>query len=375
MINKNFRYTFLAFATGIVFVMLSAALNLSGVQIIIFILLPVFSAWLGYQADKKLEKISQQAYEDLEEEKRIRTQAQFYLNEIATGNLDVEIAEEKVMGNIFSSLETLRENLLKSRHDERQRQADDEKRNWATEGLAQFGEIIRKSGSDVKTLSENIISSLIKYLAANQGGVFILNEEYEEKHFLELTACYAFDRKKYLQKDILPGEGLVGACFMEKKTIYITKVPKDYIRITSGLGDENPRSLLIVPLVLNEKVLGVLELASFKPFDKHQISFVEKIAESIASSITSVMINTRTALLLERSQQQTEEMKAQEEEMRQNNEELMATQEEMERKAQELEMIQKNLLQKNEKLVHAAREMSMVENNLRTNIEKLKNDL
>lgn len=211
---------------------------------------------------------------------------------------------------------------------------EDKKRNWATEGLAKFGEILR-ADKDIDKLSESIVSNLVKYLNANQGWMFIYNDQNQEDLHLELKGCYAFDKKKFLQKKILLGEGLVGQCFYEKATIFITDIPQDYVSITSGLGDSNPTSLLIVPLMINEKVEGVIELASFKKFEDFEIQFVEKLAESIASSIIGVKVNERTKVLLGISQQQTEEMRAQEEEMRQNMEELQATQEEMFRKESE----------------------------------------
>jgi putative methionine-R-sulfoxide reductase with GAF domain len=208
----------------------------------------------------------------------------------------------------------------------------EQKRVWATQGLANFGDLIRTSSHDVKTLSQEVIIFLVKYLKANQGGIFIVNDEEENNHFLELKAAYAFERKKYLTKQIGLGEGLVGQAYLEKETIHLRKIPQHYIHITSGLGGANPATLILVPVKTEEHVLGVIELASFKHFEQHEIEFCEKIAETFASTLAAVKINERTRQLLEQSQEQSEEMRAQEEEMRQNMEEMQATQEEMARK-------------------------------------------
>ncbi|MBK6267122.1 GAF domain-containing protein [Marivirga sp. S37H4] len=248
----------------------------------------------------------------------------YFAENIGNGKYDSDyepLSENDVLGN---ALINMRGNLKRVAE-------EDKKRNWTTEGLAMFGDILRRNNDNISRLSDEIISSLVKYTKSNQGGLFIINRENEEDAFLELTACYAWDKKKYLEQKIYEGEGLTGQAWLESETIYMTEVPQDYVMITSGLGEANPNSLLIVPLKVNEETYGVIELASFNEYEEHEREFVEKIAENIASTISSVKINERTSKLLNESREMTEQMRSQEEEMRQNMEELQATQEEMER--------------------------------------------
>jgi len=256
---------------------------------------------------------------------------------IGKGIYDTEIpllSEKDMLGK---SLIDMRDSLKNAHLEDEKRKADDIRRTWANEGFAQFGEILRQNNNDLQVLCDTVIRSIVKYIEANQGGMFLWNEEEKNDQFFELVSTFAWDRKKYITKRIEKGEGLVGACAMEKETILLTEVPEDYVAITSGLGSANPRCVLLVPLKHEEKILGVIELASFKLIEAHQMDFLEKIAESIASTISAVRINARTKYLLEQSQQQAEEMAAQEEEMRQNMEELQATQEEAARKSGEIE--------------------------------------
>lgn len=262
------------------------------------------------------------------------TKTSYFAKEIGEGNLEAKyeaLSQKDVLGN---SLLTMRKSLVDAAEEDGRRAIEDEKRNWATQGQAKFGELLRENQNSIEELSDVILSSLVKYTGSNQGSLFILNEEDSK---LELMAGYAWDRKKYSEKEVVLGEGLVGRCWQEAESIYMTDIPQNYINITSGLGDANPTSLLIVPMLVEDEVHGVIELASFKEYEPYQIQFVEELAESIAATINSQKVNLRTSALLEESQEMSEQLRAQEEEMRQNMEELQATQEEMERKFEEFE--------------------------------------
>lgn len=259
------------------------------------------------------------------------TSATEFVREIEQGNLDVSIGTNASESELKTSLGNMRDRMKKYSLTEKQR-------NWVNEGLAKFVQILRSANNEgTQSLADNIIRSLVVYLNANQGGLFALNDDNANDPYLELEACYAYDRKKFFEKRIALGEGLAGQVVLEKSTLYLTDVPKDFVKITSGLGEALPRNILLVPLKLDEKVHGVVEIASFQPFESYVIEFVERLGESIASAIAAVKNNERTKTLLKETQLQTEQLKAQEEEVRQNLEELSATQEAMQRAMSEVE--------------------------------------
>lgn len=210
-------------------------------------------------------------------------------------------------------------------------------------------EIIRDHSESIEDLSFETIRGLVKYMNANQGGMFLQNEEPDEfgDIYFELTAMYAYDRKKYMTRKIKYGEGLVGICAIEKDYIYLTQLPEDYINITSGLGDSTPTGLILVPIKTEENVLGVIEIASFNIFKKHEIEFLQRVADSLAITLSTVRNNSKTEKLLIQTKEQAEELKAQEEEMRQNLEELKATQDDMSRKEIQLEEEKHKIKQEN----------------------------
>ncbi len=259
-----------------------------------------------------------------------------FANEIAKGNLDAEfekLSDNDVMG---VALLNMRASLQKAQQEEIVRQEEVKVQNWTSQGVAHFAGLLRQNNDNIIALSYNIIKNLSDFINANQGAIFLLNDNNPDDPYFEIAAAMAYDRQKLIEAKFRVGEGLVGRAVHEKLTIYLTKLPKNYISITSGLGDAPPSSLLLVPLIHDNIVLGVIELASFEQFKPHEIHFVELVAESIAATLLNVRINARTEQLLQESMKQKEELAAQEEEMRQNLEELAATQEEAARKQHEM---------------------------------------
>jgi HAMP domain-containing protein/rubrerythrin len=245
-----------------------------------------------------------------------------FADQIGQGNLDAQfntLSEDDELGN---SLLSMRQSLKKARLEEENRQLENKRRNWVAEGQTLISEVMRGTGEDLKIISHRIISTLVRYLDANQGGIFILNDDKPDDLYIELMASFAYNRSRFHQKKIGLGEGVIGACFLEKQSIYMTKLPQDYIEIRSGLGTANPSSLLVVPLKMEQMVIGVIEIASFNLLQEHEIEFIEKVSESISSSLFTSKANKKTEQLLEMFRKQAEEKAAREEEIRKNLEEL-----------------------------------------------------
>jgi methyl-accepting chemotaxis protein len=257
---------------------------------------------------------------------------------IGNGELDAKfelLSEEDKLGQ---SLVQMQQNLAEAKNEEAARREEDKKHRWINEGVAMFADVLRQNNDNIKKLSFELMRKLVDYMRVHQGAIFVIDEgdSQEKDIYFETTCTIAFDRRQYTKNRIKMGEDLVGRCAHERKKIYLREVPENYINITSGMGEARPQVILIVPAILNDKVYAVIELASFHEIDEYQINFMEKISESIASTIANVKVSERTQILLKESQHQREELSSQEEEMRQNLEELQTTQEEAARREFEL---------------------------------------
>jgi PAS domain-containing protein len=263
-----------------------------------------------------------------------------FAENIGSGKLSVEF-KSKGNGDILgNSLIKMREGLVKADEEAKLRKMEDEKQSWIERSVANFGKELRNEHGDTKSFYNNIIRIIVRDLEVNQAALYLINDNDESNKFFEVVACMAWGREKMQKKTFMLEEGLLGACYFEREPIVLTEIPEDYVSITSGLGGANPKVLMLVPLIYNENVIGVVEVASFKVLEDHKKTYLLHVSEIFASTLVSIRVNARTNELLSISQMQAEEMAAQEEEMRQNLEELHATQEEMKRKTQKAELMQ-----------------------------------
>jgi PAS domain S-box-containing protein len=224
-----------------------------------------------------------------------------------------------------------------------QKAKEEEKiRSWQMNGVNQLGTILRSS-ADISANYQKVLSYIINYLSGNQGGLFVIEKDAEDKAYLDMKTCYAYERHKQIKKQLDINEGLIGQCVLEKDTIYLEEIPENYVHITSGLGLATPRSIVIAPLKNAEEVVGVIEVACFKTLQKHEREFLNQAAEIIGAAILSFQRSAYTTKMLDESRQLAEDLRSQQEEVRQNLEELEATQEHLTREGKEREKLQLEL--------------------------------
>jgi len=237
--------------------------------------------------------------------------------------------------SFMQAISKLKQHLDKLASEESDWKEQELKRNWMNQGVAKFSDIMRQSNRSMGEIANELLRQLIKYTDCNQGGIFV--RENTDDEFLTMIASYAYDRQKFPDKKCSLEDGLIAAVYHEKAPLFMTDIPEEYLAIRSGMGEASPRCLFLVPLICDENVLGIIELASFNVLDEHKQKFIEKIAESFASTLSASHLNNTTVKLLEKAQKQAEQLKTQEEELRQSIEEMQTQQEEMETKQHELE--------------------------------------
>jgi PAS domain-containing protein len=270
-----------------------------------------------YELGEKVNQISGR-FNDLAE----------FANGLANDNFSQVYPKSFIDDKIGEALILINDKLNEAMYNENIRKKEDKLRDWESEGLSRFVNILQRNRENLDELCYELISNLVEYLNADLGALFFINADDPEDIYFEQMATYAFEQRRLVQKKIYPEQGLIGRIFNEKETIYLSEVPKGYITIKSGLGEGDPKNLLIVPLLINKEVYGAIEIASFNLIKGFQIEFIEKIGENIASTINNVLVNTKTKELLQQSRKQSELLSSQEEEMRRNILELQNIQKE-----------------------------------------------
>ncbi len=230
-----------------------------------------------------------------------------------------------------------------------------QEQDWLKTNVARFTRMLQGQ-RDLLTVARQILNELAPLVNAHHGA-FYMTETDDEGPILRLFASYAYQERKSVSNSWRFGQGLVGQAALEGKRIVLTKVPADYIQISSALGEAPPHAIVVVPILFEGEVKGVIELASFEKFSGIQLAFLDQMLESLGIVIATIEATMRTDELLRQSQSLTEELRSQQEELQQTNEELeekavQLTEQkaEVEKKNKQVELARQELEEKAEQL-------------------------
>ncbi len=256
--------------------------------------------------------------------------------------------------------------------------------DWLNTNLARISALMQGQ-RDLAAVSRMIMSEISPLVGAQHGAFFLSESENGSEPELRLIASYGYKQRKTVSNRFKAGEGLVGQAALERKSILITDAPADYVKITSGLGQAPPTNIVVLPILFEEQVMAVIELASLRAFSDVDQAFLEQLSETLGVVLNAIFANRRTEELLVQSQSLTEELQSQSEELQSQQDELKASNAELEQQTQSLraseELLQtqqEELQQTNEELQEKAELLSVQNRDIErqnAEIERARSDL
>jgi CheY-like chemotaxis protein/HAMP domain-containing protein len=256
-----------------------------------------------------------------------------------TRSISVEAQGEvlALRGNLNQMIAKMRDTTLRN-----------EEQGWLKTNLAKFSGMMQGQKT-IEAVSRLIMSELTPLVSAHHGAFFIAGGE-SGAHELRLRASYAYQERKGVNNCFRLGEGLVGQSALEKKAILLTNVPSDYVQISSGLGQATPLNILVIPILFEDDVSAVIELASFQPFSEIHRLFLEQLSGSIGVVLNTIGATVKTVEALKQSQSLAEELRTQSKELQQQQSELRKSNQELGAQAKELKISEEQLKEQREEL-------------------------
>ena len=269
---------------------------------------------------------------------------------ITEGDLTRSITVE-AEGEVAQLKERVNQMILNLRETTQKNQEQD----WLKTNLARFGGLMQGQKS-LESVSRLIMSELTPLVQASHGAFFVMDEA-EGNRTLRLLASYAYKERKHVANRFRLGEGIVGQAALEKKSILLSKVPSDYVQINSGLGEAPPQSLIVIPILFEDDVRAVIELATFDSFSAIHRIFLEQLSETIGVVLNMIAASTRTEELLKQSQSLAHELQQQSRELQEQQEQLKRSNNELEQQAKTLRASEEMLREQQEELQQVNEEL------------------
>ncbi|MEN9444059.1 MAG: Chemotaxis regulator BdlA, partial [Bacteroidota bacterium] len=238
-----------------------------------------------------------------------------FATRIGKGELDAKYQLLSPQDRLGKALLEMQSNLQHAKTEEETRKENEVQQNWIQRGIADSGVILRQNAESIEDFGFDIVRFLVKYTDMNQGAFFYINDFDPADPHITMGAAYAYDKRRIKHRRIEMQEGIVARTIHERETIYMTNVPESYFKITSGVGERLPKSIILLPLIFENEVFGVIELASFEEIESYKIYFLEQLAERTAAFLASLKRNLKNKILLDKSRNEIDELRKQEHKM------------------------------------------------------------
>ncbi|HET9076103.1 MAG TPA: response regulator [Acidimicrobiales bacterium] len=232
-----------------------------------------------------------------------------------------------------------------------------EEQDWLKTNLARISGLMQGQ-RDLKALTRMIMNELTPTVSAQHGAFFLAESAGDGREpELQLIASYGYRARRNVPSRFKIGEALVGQAALERSRILITDAPSDYVKVSSGLGESDPVNIVVLPVVFEDQVLGVIELATLRAFSEVHLSFLDQVMETIGVVLNTIIATMRTEELLEESQRLTRELQQQSVELQSQQEELRISNAELESQAASLKASEELLQQQQEELQQTNEEL------------------
>ncbi|MBN2891943.1 MAG: GAF domain-containing protein [Bacteroidales bacterium] len=277
------------------------------------------------------------------------------------------------------SLSKLQSELIKAEKESVQYQETEQNQKWTATGIAKIGAVMRQNTEDIDGLSKNVLKEIIQYVDAVQGALYLYNEKLKQ---LELNSSFSYGKQRTKNHTIQPYEGLLGTIIVEKRDYYYKEIPENYLFLETGLGYSKPKSLFAFPLLFENKIYGVIELASMSEFKEYERNFLKNLGVEIAITISYTEINVQTKTLLEQSKKQAIELQSNEKLFKKNQDNLKSllrmTEQRLRDREETLKIKEQIVMQKVQELLELQKELSEKEEyieNVTNEYENIKSEL
>ncbi|HKK61897.1 MAG TPA: GAF domain-containing protein, partial [Bacteroidales bacterium] len=266
-----------------------------------------------------------------------------FTNRISKGELNYAASSLLLQNKLKNSLEGMRQYLLTLNRAEKDRMN-------ISNSIAEINKLVRPI-NELQDLTDQVTKFVVKKIdIVVQGALYVTDEEDVSNNTLILNSLYAYDRSKHIYEKHQYNDGIIGQAALEKDIIHLTEIPEEYVTVTSGLiGHRKPTSIIILPLLVNDEVNGILELAAVNKFNDLQIRMIEEMGEIIARTVQNVRANEKTRNLLAESEKMSTELASQKKQLEQNAKEMIATQEQLKESNDSLEQQIQQVHQANQK--------------------------